>query len=285
MKKKFSLFGNCQTHALKWLLQQSPDFAAGYEEIPVVESYLMSPEMAEDFCERVIPQADLIIAQPHSDRMSRWHQHDELRAACERTGARIIFIPQVYFSVYNPFEQSVPGIGNVWKDAQLVYLDRFMFSKILAGTSFEDFLAETEKSTVLRRHFLDQCMKICVNYQSDVEDRRACDIKILHYLLENMRSERLMRCNNHPAGRVMKFIADGVLRELGIDFSTIQTEMFQNHDSLIYPFVAEHFGFNVTSPVEEVERRFRYYTDFLAGLTPEEGEKLRADFEKAAWTD
>ena len=285
MKKKFALFGNCQTHALKWLLQQSDEFKANYEEIPAIESYLMSPEVAESFCREIIPQADLIIAQPHSDRMSRWHQHEEIRSICDQHGVRSIFIPQVYFSAYNPWERGVPGISDKSEDVQLAYLDCFMLSHILDGASFETFLIETARSTGRRTNYMDQILRICLNYQSDIENRRMCDVKVLDYIKENMRSDRLMRNNNHPASKLMKLIADGVLEGLSIDFATREAPMFLNHHSLIYPFVAEHFGFNTRSSTEEIERRFRFYEKFIADLSAQDAEAVTQAFEKHRWRE
>lgn len=191
------LHANCQGEELATLLGASRAFSASWRLRHIV-NYTREPVTDQD-----LAACSLFLYQnlgPHWDDLAS-------DALLGRLPAKTVplCIPNMMFHGYWPF----------WHDS----------SPILFGDSLLDRLIDegTEKAVILRLYlhgdigkFVD--LDAAFTHTMYVETQREAKafMRVTDQIAEHWRDERLFFTTNHPGGRLLQTVADGILRHLGL---------------------------------------------------------------------
>ena len=277
--KSYTLFGNCQAAAMRWVLRGCKPFIDAYELVDIPASYQMEEEDVKHFCEETLPSLDLLFMQPHSAKRSHWHNHETISTLAEAAGVKVIKFPQIYWNGYNPFETQIAAIGNGIRD-ELTYTDTLVMSAALNGLSFDRF-----KDQLNDTH--DQMMQISAlalaaanESMMQVEVGRKCDFPVTDFFNANFKQTRLMHNNNHPTGTTMNLLCNRLLFTLDRSWtSEASPDLFPNHDSIIYGSTASELNLMFKSTDEDIHNRLESYVLFVSGLEADKIASVRSEVE------
>lgn len=222
-KKNYTVYANCQGHALAKVLNSSPNFSSEYNYIEVEQIQNIDTNYLDDIIESVIPQVDLFIYQPISEkyknnsRYSSKYMVDILKKDC-----RYISFPSCYFRGYNPEIRTLKDENNVNVSVPLKKFHNLDHdANIILG-----FIKKDSVSTIINQiiddnfyseQFVEQTLANTFEELSKREKRFFVDIRISLFILNNFKTERLFHTVNHPTSRLIKFIAESILDILHIE--------------------------------------------------------------------
>lgn len=266
---KYVLFRNCQASAVRWIIETCPDFKSDYENVTLPPSYELTEESASYFCNFTLPTLDIVLMQPHSPRRGHWYNHRVISEQAAQHGVKVVKFPQVHFSVYNPFEILAKAAPQMSEDDQFVYTDGLLLQSVLQNEGFGSFCERMRSGDDRLRKMVLQAVDNSFHFMTAVEVERECDFTLSGYFQRAFRSKRLMHNLNHPGAEVMKLIADGLLSAVNPSFNTTYTvDLFQDHDTIIYPFVADVLDLEF-DPGPIPSERYELYKEVIAKADPE----------------
>lgn len=226
MKRKFSIYANCQGPALADLLMSLDAFAAEFEYVPIKPVYLMTIEDAVDFKD-LAATLDLIIAQP----VTRTFRNTEIfwYGNFVRNTKTVLFLNQ-YFRGYNP---------------ELVYLkeDGAPVPEDCAPFHDKNIMSLYADNKFSKPAFVDACENLLNVFDPSYEDAISASVRELQRREVNAREEslangfavidyietsqfieascktsKLFHTFNHPSVLVVEKIASDIIRALGLEW-------------------------------------------------------------------
>lgn len=212
MKKKYTIFGNCQTTALSFYLNENAYFREHYELQPIKLVHLVGKNEIEELKE-TFKQCDLIIYQHIADN----YHLPELATSKLLDGidAKLISFPSIYFNGYFPHLDVMNGTNSVLNAVHdYNIMCGYLFG--LSEKSIRDLLeSETFYTLTLSNNLLQDSLK-------ELESREnlyALDIKVDDFIKNNYKKYRLFHQFNHPTRVVFEYIRKEIFQIL--DISTV----------------------------------------------------------------
>lgn len=249
------LVGNCQAIALEMLLSSNAEFAKRFEFVRFPAVHELPAEMVPEL-HRTVAGAALLIAQ----RIDEGYR-DGLGLGTETLAriagsATVVRWPSVYWAGYFPdlfYLRDAAGAPVL--DGPFDYHDRVILNAYSAGSDVPEvcrLLADPERPS--------DAQAWATHATAELEIRgRDCDIHVTSFIASTFQEELLFFTMNHPANRLLGFMAEQIAELIGvpggIDHRLMPGEML---GPTFYPLHANH--------VRALELRFG--AQVRAGNTP-----------------
>jgi hypothetical protein len=271
------MVGRCFTADVAYLLLHSEQFCRRFR----IKAYtsVATPNLDAEFQAilRDLETASLVIYQPAA--WATWGNDNLFSQLVGRIPAatqRITF-PYPTFHAMWPFHASDPRAGKVvdefgdpnsllyhYADANVIRMAR---SGVEPSAAFSQYIA----MNVNELGDLDGLMDYFFVDQRPKEDET--DIKIIDFVLDNFRRERLFLCINHGSNRLLFHMANQILertgcRALPLELRDQLSEMTPP-EIPIHPGVARHFGISWATPETRYRidsRRYWTFEEYVYGM-------------------
>lgn len=212
VKKKYSVYGNCQANPLGNILQTNAEFADNWEFVPFPKPSFELRQGDWSDIENLLGELDLLITQNVGDShgiFSSSNLANHLKA-----GGTVVRIPNAYFSGYMPevvyFRAGEPHVTKFCDYHDANFLAFFMEDPVNAVQRAVD--AATNKSQYTEEFVL-------ANAKASIDELRRreeeCDVIVSDYIEKNWRNDILFYSMNHPKRAVLSHIASNILKHLG----------------------------------------------------------------------
>jgi len=196
-KRTAILHANCQGRPLAAQLLASPEFAQGF-----------APRVYLNYAREPIPEAELagcglFLYQhlgPEWGELSSDALLAQLPAACPR-----LCIPNMFFRGPWPLWSGAPGF-----DYRDVFLDRL----VEMGLPGREILHVYLQMPLERKYDLDALLAETVARETGRQAHTP--VRYLDFVLEHWRERPLFLTVNHPGPELLRLVAAGILRELGL---------------------------------------------------------------------
>lgn len=212
VKKKYSVYGNCQANPLGNILQTNAEFADNWEFVPFPKPSFELRQGDWSDIENLLGELDLLITQNVGDShgiFSSSNLANHLKA-----GGTVVRIPNAYFSGYMPevvyFRAGEPHVTKFCDYHDANFLAFFMEDPVNAVQRAVD--AATNKSQYTEEFVL-------ANAKASIDELKRreeeCDVIVSDYIERNWRNDILFYSMNHPKRQVLSHIASNILKLLG----------------------------------------------------------------------
>ena len=220
MRKKFYVYGNCQARPLARALNESKAWRKEYNlAADIIPVHKMDRSNISNF-HRIIKTVDVFIYQnvsnTYDETLSTEYLLKLLKPSCES-----ISFPSAFFKGYNP---------------EIVYIKNKQGQKIPSPTGGYDFLLLHEyltqnkkvstfhmnygKLNYLSTSFLDEYLGITINELNQREEK--LNIRVVRFIEDNWSSSQLFHTVNHPANKLLFYLANEILKFLKFPLLTKQ---------------------------------------------------------------
>lgn len=212
VKKKYSVYGNCQANPLGNILQTNTEFAENWEFVPFPKpSFELRQGDWEDI-ERLLGELDLFITQNVGESHGIFASSN--LANHLKAGGKVVRIPNAYFSGYMPevvyFRAGEPHVTKFCDYHDANFLAFFMEDPVNAVQKAVS--AATDKSQYTEEFVLKNAQASINELKRREED---CDVIVSDYIEKNWRNDILFYSMNHPKCQVLSHIASNILKLLG----------------------------------------------------------------------
>lgn len=242
--KKYTVYGNCQARILPSVLNSSKIFKSHFEYVNVKAVHTMTPKDLEYYIDEVLPQLDLFIFQPVSEKYNNdvRYSTNYLSSKLKHNAISISF-PSCYFSGYNPEIKHTKLIRDGVNKDEFDYHDKNIMKYFLSvdipqpqDFIFSDYFCSEDVSLKAVKESLSELEK---RELSIFGSQKEIDIKISKFIRDNYQTERLFHTVNHPSKTLFIYLGEAILSFLGIE-----DKITFNKDPLehtIYPIYHSHY--------------------------------------------
>lgn len=243
------LHANCQGQPLGRLLLASPGFQARWR-IRGVLNY-----KRESLSDADLDAATLFIYQNLTMKWEVLASANVLKRLSP--SATTLCIPNPFFKGYWPFWTNRDPAGGV-----LRFGDTYLEHLINMGLDLSEISHIYLNTSLTRKYDLDSMLEESCAIEAKRET--PCAFKTLPWVLEHWRTEQVCSTINHPSPRLLRFMADRVLEQLGLPPLTdaqVQALLAETPDAIscdvsdeikleqpIHPQVAAHYGLPFGGP-------------------------------------
>tara|TARA_B100000700_G_C15038434_1_gene854005 strand:+ start:1108 stop:2121 length:1014 start_codon:yes stop_codon:yes gene_type:complete len=211
IKKKYSVYGNCQANPLGNVLQTNTEFAESWEFVPFPKpSFELRKGDWEDV-EMLLRELDLFITQNVGESHGIFSSSN--LASHLKANAKVIRIPNAYFSGYMPevvyFRAGEPYVTKFCDYHDANFLAFFMEDPVNA-------VQKTVKAATNRSHYSEEfVLDNAMTSISELKRREEeCDVFVSDYIEKNWRNDILFYSINHPRTVVLSHMASQILKLL-----------------------------------------------------------------------
>lgn len=244
LKKIVLLHGNCHMAIIRKFLLSSEKFSKQYVVYPLPAIHNMKGKYID---EQALKNCDLFIHEDiRADNEFGFEFSDKyilpkLRKECVKItipnlfGMGTAFFPQVTGNEHNPAIR-----GNKDKNGIFPHGDTVIDRAVEMGKKTEEILSLIEKDNFSEEDIHNNFRQ----YMNKIQDReKNWDIPIYHFISMNYRKKKLFFDPGHPTNVVMREIALGILRKLGIEDEKIDCkEEMDSHEMFVYDVVRKALG-------------------------------------------
>lgn len=250
LNKKIAIFhGNCQMEVIKNVLLESRSFNEVFSvyQIPMihVNKAKFINEFALKACDLFVHH-EISVNNKHSYYLSDEYILQNLNQDADRiTVPNLNGLGRAFFpSLFRPNINNRP-IGN--SDGANQYglfpaADEVILKGIGAGWSVEEIIEHIKSDNVFDKGAIIDNFNEQITYYKGRE--KAWDIKIIDYILEHYKKEKMFYDLAHPTGIVMNKIISGILDRLGLESADMLCDdelstkyNMQDFETVIYPAV------------------------------------------------
>jgi hypothetical protein len=268
--KKYTVYGNCQARVLASVLNSSKIFKSQFEYLDVKAVHKMTPKDLECTINEVLPQLDLLIFQPVSEKYQNNERYSTNYLLQKlKSDAMSISFPSCYFSGYNPELKRTKLIKEGVNKDEFNYHDKnlikYFLSEKIADSEYiifgDDFYSKEFSCQAVEESIKELEKRELSIFGSE----RQIDIKVSQFIRDNYQKERLFYTFNHPSKALFIYLGKAILRFLGIeDRIALYKDPFAH---TIYPIYKSHYQnlklqFDNTT-VYKIENQEYQYTDFI----------------------
>ena len=211
VKKKYSVYGNCQADPLGNILRTNDEFAAQWEfvQFPKPAFALRADDWPN--IEKLMGEIDLFITQNVGE--SHGIFSSENLAKQMKPNSDIIRIPNAYFSGYMPevvyFRAGEPHVTKFCDYHDENFLAYFMEDPVHA---VDKAIAAAQDASTYSAEFVLQ------NAQTSIDELKRreeeCDVSVSDYIEANWKDDILFYSMNHPKRKVLSHLASQILDNL-----------------------------------------------------------------------
>jgi hypothetical protein len=237
MKKKFTIYGNCQARVLAEILLTSNSFSQKYKYIPLKAVHEMTKDDIPTL-RKILKKSDLIIYQIINESF----KGGEVFATSNvlnfrKVKSALISFLSLYFNAYFPHfaELLIPNkktvktkINNTYHDYNILYgylnnIKIQALSELLYNS--RSFYAPS---------FVSDSFNNAINSLKIREENGNIDIRISDYINKNYKLKKLFHTHNHPNIEILLQIANQIHKILKIDNFEYNSPV-NNLDQIDYP--------------------------------------------------
>lgn len=224
-KKKFTVYGNCQAHALAIKLIEVEEFFKYFNYVPLAPLHeIESVERAKS----VLSQCDLILYQHVSEQYYDVNLSTRNILSDLRNSIQLISFPSLHFSAYFPHLGRFPNVRSI---LDWVHDYNILYAYIIGLTEAEVFSFITSPDFYSSRQSLLSLEESIQNLR-EREQRNNVDVRISGYLSEVYKSRKMFHVHNHPCGKLLEYIASEVIKKIEIRRNTAQLYGVSRHEPL-----------------------------------------------------
>lgn len=246
-KKLVLLHGNCHMSIIRLFLLSSKTFSKQYSIYP---NPLICENKEGKIEKAVLERCDLWIHQDiKMDNGYSYFLSDEHIRNFIRADAVEIVIPNLFGLGRAFFPQSEGNQRNNkiknGEDTNGMFprADKVIDKCVEQGMKKEDIIGFCMSGDSISRVEIEENFRLYVKKMRMRE--QGWDIKIVDYILENYKKQKLFYDMGHPVNDVLEVISAGVLEKLGITGESIfADENLDGHEEPVYPAVIETLGMN-----------------------------------------
>jgi hypothetical protein len=231
--KLMTIIGNCQADALSKFLFNNSHFSKEYKYIYVKPIYILNENELIELYNEVLPTLDLLIIQPISDNYknnAKYSTQSIINNVSE--SCKIIIIPSLYFDFYHPFNCSIDGCNEPldYHDNNLIKLfidygetlnNEEIYNKYLELFNNSDFL----NSMIIENNLNKSIEEIIRREKNNCKYTADYVISCSNFIINNYANIYLFYTVNHPTKYMFYYVADEVLRFLGIGLEKYDEEI------------------------------------------------------------
>lgn len=253
------VFGNCQASALEMMLRTNAAFAERFEFVSFPPVHEISDAQVPELHAAVADAAVLIAQRVDEGYRDGIGLGTEMLAGLA-AGATVVRWPSTYWAGYVPDlfylrdATSAPVIGGPFDYHDRTILEAFTSNVGVTATC--RLLEDPERPSDAR------AWAAAATAELDLRGR-DCDVQVTEFIASSFRDELLFFTMNHPANRMLAFIAQRITELLGIpgevDARLMPGEVL---GSTFYPLHANHvraleLGFGAQAAVGRTPFRIR----------------------------
>ncbi|WP_125469159.1 WcbI family polysaccharide biosynthesis putative acetyltransferase [Methylomagnum ishizawai] len=228
-KKKFAIYGNCQSLALASVLMRFSDFRNKFEIIKLDPVHLISNAAHDAFLNKSLPNLDVLLYQPvkegyrGNDRFSSKYLLTQLKE-----GARAISFPSIQSYCYHPtvflFKSASEDISSICKEIfGLPIHELYHFHQIvksyLSGASLQAAIVSFDQASDKDIEYYHARIQDSWDRLLQAEIEHAIDIRISDFIKSRYKQSLLFHTPSHPSGEVLADICHQLFSHLGVDAS------------------------------------------------------------------
>ena len=286
-KKQFSVFGNCQADPLGSILQTNKDFNDEYDFVPFAQpAFALRAEHVEQTMAQ-LANTDVLITQNVSEKFGVYSTRNLI--ANLKPGARVIRVPNIYFSGYTPeityFRAAEPHVTAFcdYHDANFL---KFYFEN--PATAVKKSVAAYSDETFYSDDF------VLTNAHNSLQELRHremdCDVTISDFIQANWQSDVLFYSMNHPKRKLLAHVASQILQGLSIPSTDItgQYEHLDNTKLPVYRSIGKALGTTKSSAIQikgeamDIETYYANHARVLDGIDQDFLQKAYQKFLKTS---
>lgn len=238
-KKIVFLHGNCHMDVIEGFLNSSEQFRRNYAVYPTAR--ICTKERVK---EEVLKYMDIWIHEDiRKDNLFGYEFSDEYMEVYLPDGIKEIIMPHLYNLGAGFFphakeknDKNSPLLNGEYENGMFPFEDSIIEECLRRHMNAEEVYEYAMQDDIMSREYIvDNFDK----YIKKIEQREsAWDIKILGFILDNYKKEKLFYDMGHPTNIVLKQVAIKILEHLGILGDNIETDVVLDyHEVPIYPWI------------------------------------------------
>ncbi|MBD3362748.1 hypothetical protein GF362_03445 [Candidatus Dojkabacteria bacterium] len=239
--KKYTLYGNCQTLALKPFLDSSKEFTKNFEYIPIERVHKMHKEDLDKFYE-ILPKIELLIHIPVSQNYkgnSQFSTQNILNNVPKKCIS--ILFPVCFFRGYNPELFYLKDLNNNKLTSDIDYHDINILKAFIKQNSKLRVLQNNQFSEKQMEEISNESIKELASRENNLFGTGIkTDISISQFIKSRFKDQRLFYTINHPSKYLLTYITKQVFKILNIN-TTIFSKRIDPLASTSYPIYKNVF--------------------------------------------
>ncbi len=236
-KKKYTIFGNCQTTALSLYLNENKEFFDHYEFQPIKLAHTIEEKDIKDLKE-TLNECDLIIYQHIADD---YHIPDLVTSRLfNKSDVQLISFPSLYFNGYFPYLDVMNGKSSILSAVH----DYNIMTAYLFGIDEESIYDMIHNSTFYSKELSEKLVNDSFDAINQRENLYTLDIKVEDFIKQNYQKDRLFHQFNHPSRKVFEYIRGEIFSILSISQKCEPNDIdyLNGIISVIYPSIYKNLN-------------------------------------------
>lgn len=238
-KKMVLLHGNCHMDVIEDFLKSSKVFSRNYAIYPTAR--ICTKERTK---EEVLKYMDVWIHEDiRNDNLFGYEFSDEYMKHHLPKGIKEIIMPNLYSLGAGFFphakeknDKNTALLNGEYENGMFPFKDSIIEECVKKHMNTEEICEYVIQDGILSEEYIVENFN---EYIKKIERREAAwDIKILGFILDHYKKEKLFYDMGHPTNTVLKPITNKILEYLGIFGDPIETDvMLDYHEVPIYPWI------------------------------------------------
>ena len=251
-RKKFTVYANCQSRALALTLNENKEFASKYKLTPIQAIQTLKNQDYKKILP-IVQNTDLFIHQPIAQTNSRPSELTSAHLAEQiHKNAQRISFPSLYFDGYFPHLKTFNRINSV---LNLVH-DYFIAYLYATGRDQLETLQIIHRSKLYPKALSEGLLERSLQNLQQREKAENTDIQVTDFIKENYKKEKLFFQFNHPNRTVLNYIAESIMKQIGIDDYRLPKKGPQRLNGIIAPVYKSTYR-NLNLEFDEYFRRYK----------------------------
>lgn len=288
-KKNYTIYANCQGHALSKVLNSSKNFSDEYNYIPIKPVQNITISELDNIIESVIPLLDLFIYQPISSQYKNHSKYSSqgmveiLKSSCQ-----FISFPSCYFRGYNPeiitlknrerMNISVPLVVDSEKRLNALINDSNIILGFLEKKSVLEIKSSIIDNDFYSQEFIEKILQKTFCELTKREEKFKINVCISSFISNNFKNERLFYTANHPTNILIKFIAESILNILKIEkdfnkipevFSFLSCPIYASARNILQLQFSSSLKYSILGESVDLENIIQQYMTFYETIPQE----------------
>jgi hypothetical protein len=211
--KTFTVFANCQSHALAKTLLEHQDFSQNYKLLPIPAVHELRDVDIEKVID-VVKQVDLFLYQPVASKEHRLESATSKYMLKQlKDSAQALSFPSIYFDGYFPHLATLGGYHSVLNQVH----DYFIAYCFVKGMTAENCVELISSRQLYDKSTSRKLLKNTLSSLKWRERFNRIDLKVSGFIEKNYKTKRLFNQFNHPTRDIFVHLRNIILHKVGID--------------------------------------------------------------------
>lgn len=242
--KNYCILGNCQANAISATLQVCAEFKENFSFTRTTPIHRTSVEEHRVFLTETLPKTDLFIYQPISTKYRGGGFGFDSALPHLSGNANVVSFPSIQFYGYHATAKPLSDIApDIRQHSRLIFglptSELFHFSQLIV--CFLRDIPQAEALYFFHEGFDGDAEFVSRRCSSSLaalrlsEEKHFIDARIHDMVESTFRSEQLFWSPRHPSGKLLGFVAEAILRKIGITPTDDERARFISRDPLRLP--------------------------------------------------